>query len=122
LKRLFMTATPRSRNSAKSEKTDQEIDSDSMDNQEMYGPVAHEYKCAKAVADKVIVPFKIILSVVYDDDVKQIQRSYLETTNLALDDKSAIKVVALKKAAEMSGATNIITYQGRTLDAKNMAK
>lgn len=122
LKRLFMTATPRIRNSAKSEKTDQEIYSYSMDNQEIYGPVAHEYKFAKAVADKVIVPFKIILSVVYDDDVKQIQRSYLETTNLALDDKSAIKVVALKKATEMSGATNIITYQGRTLDAKNMAK
>lgn len=119
--RLSMTATPRV---LKLKNRDDEDDSYtySMDNEDIYGPVAHEYKFSEAVADKVIVPFKIVISAVLEEDIKRFQNARVQAGKFELNAKSAVAAVALKKAIEDTGARNVVTYQSRTKDAANLAK
>jgi len=121
LQRLSMTATPRV---LKLKNRDDEDDSYtySMDNEDIYGPVAHEYKFSEAVADKVIVPFKIVISAVLEEDIKLFQNARVQAGKFELDAKSAVAAVALKKAIEDTGARNVVTYQSRTKDAANLAR
>ena len=72
-RRLFMTATPRLwsiRESDKERATAARIDAAeqiaSMDDEALFGPIAHDYPLGKAIADAVIAPYRILCVDVFD--------------------------------------------------------
>ena len=80
-KRLFLTATPRHYDIRKRDK-EGDFAVASMDDEAIYGRVAHRLTFARAAEQKIIVPYKVVISVV---DSEMIDNALMERSEVAIE-------------------------------------
>jgi superfamily II DNA or RNA helicase len=110
-KRLFMTATPRHYDIRKRDK-EGDFAVASMDDEAVYGRVAHRLTFANAAAQKIIVPYKVVISVV---DSEMIDNALLDQSEVVINGdpvraKWVAHQIALKRAVEEHDLKRVISF------------
>ena len=110
-KRLFMTATPRHYDIRKRDK-EGDFAVASMDDEAVYGQVAHRLTFAHAAAQKIIVPYKVVISVV---DSEMIDNALLDQSEVIINGdpvraKWVAHQIALKRAVEEHDLKRVISF------------
>jgi superfamily II DNA or RNA helicase len=110
-KRLFFTATPRHIDIRKRDK-EGDFAIASMDDEAIYGPIAHRLSFSEASKQKIIVPYKVVISVV---DSEMIDNALLDRSEVAVDGepvraKWVAHQIALKRAVAEHDVKRIITF------------
>jgi len=110
-KRLFLTATPRHYVIGKRDK-EGDFAVVSMDDEAIYGRVAHRLTFARAAEQKIIVPYKVVISVV---DSEMIDNALMDQGEVSIKgDPVRAKWVAhqitLKRAVEAHDLKRLITF------------
>ena len=121
-KRLFLTATPRHYDLRKRDKDDDFI-TVSMSDEKVYGRVSYRLSFSAAVAARIIVPYKVIISVSLSKDLdNEVLRtgSTLVRRN-QIQAKWVANQIALKRAIEKTSASKIITFHSRVKLAEEFA-
>ena len=110
-KRLFLTATPRHYDIRKRDK-EGDFAVVSMDNEAIYGRIAHRLTFAQAAEQKIIVPYKVVISVVDSDmiDNALLDQSEVEIKGDPVRAKWVAHQIALKRAVEEHALKRIITF------------
>lgn len=120
-KRMFFTATERVRAEGAGE-DDALI---TMDDEAVYGPRAYSISFRQAAARGIIVPFKIIVSVVNDDAIGEQElaaRAVRGAAGERLDARSIANLSALSRAMQEYGLSKAITFHGEVARAKAFAE
>jgi len=133
-KRLFMTATAcKHSSSIRDEKGNAKLIY-SMDNEAMYGPVAHRLTFRQALDLGIICDYKVVVSVIKPSDLAaaddyiskqgqlvKISRVSLENAHVAGTDSRALTVakqIALKAAIEKYGISKVVSFHESVKAAK----
>ncbi len=114
-KRLFFTATPRHYDVSRRTKEGEHRAVFSMDDENTYGRIAHRLSFAKAAAEGIICPYKIIISVI---DHKTITNELLNRGEVIVEDdpvwaKHVAGQIALRQAVQEYPIKRIITFHTR---------
>jgi len=121
-KRLFLTATPRHYDLRKRDK-DGDFTTVSMSDEKVYGKVSYRLSFSAAVADEIIVPYKVIISVSLnkevDDELLRIASTLVRRNEIQA--KWVANQIALKRAIEKTSASKIITFHSRVKLAQDFA-
>ena len=121
-KRLFLTATPRHYDLRKRDK-DGDFITVSMSDEKVYGKVSYRLSFSAAVAAKIIVPYKVIISVSLnkdlDDEVLRTGSTLVRRNQIQA--KWVANQIALKRAIKKTSASKIITFHSRVKLAKDFA-
>jgi superfamily II DNA or RNA helicase len=110
-KRLFLTATPRHYDIHKRD-NEGDFAVASMDDERVYGRVAHRLTFARAAEQKIIVPYKVVISVV---DSEMIDNALMDQSEVSIKGdpvraKWVAHQIALKRAVEEHDLKRIITF------------
>ena len=121
-KRLFLTATPRHYDLRKRDK-DGDFITLSMSDEKVYGRVSYRLTFPAAVAAKIIVPYKVIISVSLNKDLDD---EFLRTGSTLvrrnqIQAKWVANQIALKRAIKKTSASKIITFHSRVKLAEKFA-
>ena len=121
-KRLFLTATPRHYDLLKRDK-DGDFITVSMSDKMVYGRVSYRLSFSAAVAAKIIVPYKLIISVSLnkdlDDDALRAGSTLVRRNEI--QSKWVANQIALKRAIKKTSASKIITFHSRVKLAEEFA-
>jgi superfamily II DNA or RNA helicase len=112
--RLFMTATPRHysiRRDAEDEKLVY-----SMDNEEVYGPIAYTLSFVEAVRRSIIVDYKVVICVITEAELSAECSRHKGSTGTALAQ------IAVRKAMEKYPINKAITFHGSVLQARRFVE
>ena len=110
-KRLFLTATPRHYDISKRD-NEGDFAVASMDDEAIYGRVAHRLSFAQAASQKIIVPYKVVISVV---DSEMIDNALLDQSEVVIKGdpvraKWVAHQIALRRAVEEHDLKRLITF------------
>lgn len=118
-KRLFMTATPRQYNVLKRDKFGNKKKVFSMDDETAYGPVVYNLSFNRAVNLGIIVPYKVIISIVNSSD-KRFKKKVWGKGKTRLKRKDGIeeeiyanqvaKQLVIKQAADEYGIKKVLAF------------
>ena len=113
-KRLFLTATPRHYNLNKRDKNG-DFKIISMSNENVYGKICYKLSFSAAVKAEIIVPYKVIISVLVNKDVDDelLRRGSTLVRRKEINAKWVASQIALKHAIEKTAASKIITFHSR---------
>ncbi|WP_018902751.1 type ISP restriction/modification enzyme [Variovorax paradoxus] len=107
VKRLYMTATPRIYgNAAKASAEKDNVALYSMDDKALYGDELHVITFSQAVANKLLVDYKVIVLAVEETHVNRRLQSLLRDENNQLKVDDAAKIVGCWKALSKQGLSN----------------
>jgi superfamily II DNA or RNA helicase len=119
-KRLFFTATPRHYNPSKRDKDGSMAKVFSMDNPVVYGRPAYTLQFRKAVEQGIIVPYKVIVSVITS---AQITKEHLENATVVMEGEGVrarhvASQLALAAAVAKHPSRHIFTFHQHVRAAK----
>jgi superfamily II DNA or RNA helicase len=116
-KRLFGTATPRVR-IRNSDADGHDPVFISMDNPAIYGTKAYEISFREAAEKDIIVPYKVIISIINDDNIKpeDLDTVVRDSHNKVIDARTVANMAAMERAMEKFGLKKAITFHN-TIDA-----
>lgn len=118
-KRLFMTATPRHHSLESIGNKDGGIDKIySMDNEDVFGKIAHNYSFSQAIQDEVITDYKIVLNVTESKEVILDSSPIKEHREISRQAKE----VALAKAIKKTEVKKVIAFAERIKKSKEYAQ
>ncbi len=122
VRRLFATATPRITGSKKTRDGD-EILIESMDDESRFGKVAHSVTFREAVTLKRLVPYKLVVTIVTDDDVAEAvhNRKFIDVNGKAYGTDEVATAIAIRRAYKDLGISKIISYHSRVAGARAFA-
>lgn len=123
VRRLFATATPRITGSKKTRDGD-EILIESMDDESRFGKVAHSVTFQEAVKLKRLVPYKLVVTIVTDDDVADAvhNRKFIDVNGKTYGTDEVATAIAIRRAYKDLGISKIISYHSRVAGAKSFAE
>lgn len=114
-KRLFFTATPRViTNRSKPSASNEDYSVASMDNMAIYGPAAYTLSFAEAAREKIIVPYKIVISIIDDSPFT---RANIEHDEMTMQANQHV----LRLAMENYGLKKAITFHSTIKDADDFS-
>ena len=121
-KRLFLTATPRHYDLRKRDK-DGDFITLSMSDEKVYGRVSYRLSFSAAVAAKIIVPYKVIISVSLNKDLddKVLRTGSTLVRKNQIQAKWVANQIALKRAIKKTSVSKIITFHSRVKLAEEFA-
>jgi superfamily II DNA or RNA helicase len=121
-KRLFLTATPRHYDLRKRDK-DGDFITVSMSDESVYGKVSYRLSFSAAVAAKIIVPYKVIISVSLNKDLddEMLRTGSTLVRRNEIQAKWVANQIALKRAIKKTAASKIITFHSRVKLAEEFA-
>jgi superfamily II DNA or RNA helicase len=121
-KRLFLTATPRHYDLRKRDK-DGDFITVSMSDEKVYGKVSYRLSFSAAVAAKIIVPYKVIISVSLNKDLddEALRSGSTLVRKNEIQAKWVANQIALKRAIEKTAASKIITFHSQVKLAEEFA-
>lgn len=121
-KRLFLTATPRHYDLRKRDK-DGDFITASMNDEKLYGKVSYRLSFSAAVSAKIIVPYKVIISVTLNKDLddKLLRTGSTLIRKQQIQAKWVANQIALKRAIKKTSASKIITFHSRVKLAEEFA-
>jgi superfamily II DNA or RNA helicase len=134
-KRGFFTATPRVRTQRRSrsksagnealqrERNDEATQFLSMDDEMVYGPQAYSISFREAAQKEIIVPYKVIVSIINDDNLS---KEHLDTVvhdshNMEVDARTVANMAALERAMNEYGLKKAITFHSTIAAAQDFA-
>ena len=122
VRRLFATATPRITGSKKTRDGD-EILIESMDDESRFGKVAHSVTFHEAVKLKRLVPYKLVVTIVTDDDVAEAvhNRKFIDVNGKTYGTDEVATAIAIRRAYKDLGISKIISYHSRVAGARAFA-
>jgi superfamily II DNA or RNA helicase len=122
VRRLFATATPRITGAKKTREGD-EILIESMDDESRFGKVAHSVTFQEAVKLKRLVPYKLVVTIVTDDDVAQAvhNRKFIDVNGKTFGTDEVATAIAIRRAYKDLGISKIISYHSRVAGARAFA-
>jgi len=122
VRRLFATATPRITGSKKTREGD-EILIESMDDESRFGKVAHSVTFREAVKLKRLVPYKLVVTIVTDDDVAEAvhNRKFIDVDGKTYGTDEVATAIAIRRAYKDLGISKIISYHSRVAGARAFA-
>ena len=122
VRRLFATATPRITGSKKTREGD-EILIESMDDESRFGKVAHSVTFREAVKLKRLVPYKLVVTIVTDDDVAEAvhNRKFIDVNGKKYGTDDVATAIAIRRAYKELGISKIISYHSRVAGARAFA-
>jgi superfamily II DNA or RNA helicase len=125
-KRLFMTATPRFYSEALRDKANElECELSSMDDPVKFGPVFHELKFSKAIAENLLSDYQVAIIGVDDSEYRDCaeQGTILTTDgNKITDARTLAGHIALAKAIRKYGLRRVISFHSRISRAKEFSE
>ncbi|MGW6745020.1 Helicase associated domain protein [Streptomyces sp. NPDC055025] len=118
-KRLYMTATPRLVRVREGDLSEVV----SMDNEKVFGRIAHRLSFAKARERKLLADYRVIVSVVTDEEMHRLATEYDSRTFLQLGPSAVsapmlARQVAVLRAARDFNVQRMLTYHQRVRDAR----
>jgi superfamily II DNA or RNA helicase len=121
-KRLFLTATPRHYLLGQRNK-EGDLKTISMDDQGVYGRVAHRLTFGRAAEQGIIVPYKVVISVVDSEMISNavMDRSEVDVNGDPVRAKWVAHQIALKRAIEKHDLKRVITFHTSVKAAKAFA-
>jgi superfamily II DNA or RNA helicase len=122
VRRLFATATPRITGSKKTRDGD-EILIESMDDESRFGKVAHSVTFQEAVKLKRLVPYKLVVTIVTNDEVADavLNRRFIDVNGKPYAADEVATAIAIRRAYKELGISKIISYHSRVAGAKSFA-
>jgi superfamily II DNA or RNA helicase len=122
VRRLFATATPRITGSKKTRDGD-EILIESMDDESRFGKVAHSVTFQEAVKLKRLVPYKLVVTIVTNDEVADAvqNRRFIDVKGKPYAADEVATAIAIRRAYKELGISKIISYHSRVAGAKSFA-
>jgi len=122
VRRLFATATPRITGSKKTRDGD-EILIESMDDESRFGKVAHSVTFQEAVKLKRLVPYKLVVTIVTNDEVADavLNRRFIDVKGKPYAADEVATAIAIRRAYKELGISKIISYHSRVAGAKSFA-
>jgi predicted helicase len=123
-KRLFMTATPKMFGAQRN--SDGEliaVQTSSMNDIRLYGPVFHRLGFNEAVRKGLLVDWEVVVSIVYDDDIEKLisSRSHVKVSKQPFIARDIALHIALNRAAKNNRLKKIITFHNRVAKADDFA-
>ena len=120
-KRLFMTATPRHYDIRKKDKEGDSKLVYSMDVPEIYGETVYSLQFRQAVKDKLICDYKVLISVVTDEEIDDWQLSHGDVVvkGDTVKARQVANQIALKNAVDNYGVHRIFTFHKSVASAKS---
>lgn len=120
-KRLFLTATPRHYNVAKKDKEGDQQLVFSMDDQKVYGRVAHQLSFRKAVEKDLICDYKVLISIVTSD---MLTRELLKQGDVVVGGdivkaQRVAHILAMQSAVNAYGIKRIFSFHNSVNSAKS---
>jgi superfamily II DNA or RNA helicase len=122
VRRLFATATPRITGS-KNTRDGEEILIESMDDESRFGKVAHSVTFQEAVKLKRLVPYKLVVTIVTNDEVADAvqNRRFIDINGKPYAADEVATAIAIRRAYKELGISKIISYHSRVAGAKSFA-
>ncbi len=122
VRRLFATATPRITGSKKTREGD-DILIESMDDESRFGKVAHSVTFQEAVKLKRLVPYKLVVTIVTNDEVAEAvqNRHFIDVNGKAYAADEVATAIAIRRAYKDLGISKIISYHSRVAGARAFA-
>lgn len=126
-KRIFYTATPRVVNSNRRRNANGDIVVATMDDETVYGPRAHTLGFAEAAKRGIIVPYKIIVSVINGDlTAEQIAESEVVADTAgghrSVNGSTMAALVAMERAMAERGLKKAITFHSTVAAAEEFSQ
>ena len=117
-KRLFLTATPKRFNPLKKDAEGESVEIFSMDNEDLYGRRCHTLSFGKAVADCIICPYEVLISVI---TTEMVTNAMLDHGEVKVNDehvtaRNVANQIAVRDAVKKYGVKKIFTFH-RTVKA-----
>lgn len=123
--RLFMTATPRIyKSNIKKAAKDADIQIASMDDESVFGPVVHHLTFGKAIEDKLLTDYQVVVVGVNDSAVGEMvdERALVKTeAGLERDAQTLGSQLGLMKAVKKYDLQRVITFHSRINQARDFA-
>lgn len=122
--RLYCTATPR----VFSGEAPESVEICSMDDTDLFGPVAHEYTFREAVIDGILVDFEVVVSLIRRSEVTKMLGASIEAGDELVVDgrrvplKIAAAQVALVKLLIEQRLRKVVTFHSRVAQARKFAE
>jgi superfamily II DNA or RNA helicase len=122
VRRLFATATPRITGSKKTRDGD-DILIESMDDESRFGKVAHSVTFQEAVKLKRLVPYKLVVTIVTNDEVADAvqNRRFIDVKGKPYAADEVATAIAIRRAYKELGISKIISYHSRVAGARSFA-
>jgi superfamily II DNA or RNA helicase len=122
-RRLFATATPRVYGGNK-KKDSEEIVLESMDDPERFGEEVYKLTFQQAVDLDRLVPYKLLVTIVTDDEVKALirDRAYLDVDGKKISTDDLATAIAVRRAYKELGISRVISYHGSIKRARAFAQ
>jgi predicted helicase len=124
-RRLFATATPRVYGSAMRRRFDDLADVviASMDDEAMFGPVAHRLWFRQAVELEVLTDYELVAALVTDEEVAELvrERAGVIVDGKVLDAETLASLIAVRRAIDDLGLTRAITFHHTIARAQRFA-
>jgi predicted helicase len=123
VRRLFATATPRITGSKKTREAD-DILIESMDDESRFGKVAYSVTFQEAVKLKRLVPYKLVVTIVTNDEVADAvqNRRFIDVNGKPYAADEVATAIAIRRAYKELGISKIISYHSRVAGAKSFAE
>ncbi|MDG3017239.1 helicase associated domain-containing protein [Speluncibacter jeojiensis] len=127
-RRIFATATPRIistklKNTLAQDGRDHDVVS--MDDPEVFGPVAHELRFSKALADGLLTDYQVVVLGIDDSRVTEMidhrQLLTLEGADITTDAATLAAAVATYRTVTEYGAKRLVSYHSRIAGAEAFA-
>ena len=123
-RRLFCTATPRiiSRKGTKKD-GEETYDIHSMDNEDLYGAVAHKLMFSKAIADGLLNDYEVFVVGVDDPEIVGTieERHYLDVNGTIIDGEQLAAHVAIQRAMTKRGTRRLLSFHSRVKNAEQFS-
>lgn len=118
-KRLYMTATPRLVSARDGDLTEVV----SMDDEKVFGRVAHRLSFAQARERRLLADYRVIVSVVTDEEMHRLatereRNTFLQVGPSAVSAPMLARQVAVLRAARELKIQRMLTYHRRVMDAR----
>ena len=122
-RRLFATATPRVYGGDK-KKDGEEIVLETMDDPARFGEEVYKLTFQQAVDLDRLVPYKLLVTIVTDDEVKALirDRAYLDVDGKKISTDDLATAIAVRRAYKELGISRVISYHGSIKRARAFAQ
>lgn len=122
-RRLFLTATPRHVRLREGATRDADEPIYSMDSADAYGEVVYRLPFSRAIAEKIIADYKVVISVVTSTMVTDelLRRGVVSIENSRVRARQVANQLALKVAVERYGVRRIFSFHSSVASAESFA-
>ena len=124
-RRLFATATPRVYGPATRRRFEdlEDVEVASMDDETLFGPVAHQLWFRQAVDLEVLTDYELVAVLVTDEEVADLvrERAGVIVEGRVLDAETLATLIAVRRAIDDLGLTRAITFHHTIARARAFA-